>query len=63
MQEIQVRSLFYGWHAITYKNALEWARWKFYAITGRMTELQKLERINCRLRSVSFSLKDLTCRE
>ncbi len=59
MNEIMLKSLFYGWKPVTYETALDWAKWHITATTTARNDEHALEMTNSRLRGVQFSLCEL----
>jgi len=59
MKTYKIKSKFYGWQDVTYKEALEYAKWKIGAITTCKDNNERLELINRNIDGVQFKLKDV----
>jgi len=57
--EIQIRTAIGGWIDASRETALDWAKYKLYAITAMRNHEEILEYINTKLSGVQFSLEEL----
>lgn len=56
---IQFKSLFFGWRYITRENAKIWAKNKLRSITMSKNDDNSMKIINSRLRGIQFTIEDL----